>query len=384
VQGRVTLSIFSYLVVLGGLAFYSYGFVDPNLVFSTHPFYHALNEPLFQVVFFNRPLSTAIFALLVLLLFSFYILLLRKKFGWVQLRKIVILSTAVLLFSYPAFSHDIFNYIFTAKIAFFYRENPYIVMPIEFGSDPNLAFTRAANKVALYGPSWIALTILPHLLGFGNTVATIFSFKLLTTAFFIGTVLLIYLITKNIYSVTLFALNPLVTIETLVSSHNDIVMMFFALLAFYFLKRRIFIHSFLALLASILIKYATVALLPVFGYTVYLTIKKKKINWDRVYIVATLSMLIAFLTAPFREEFYPWYVVWMVAFAVLTPQKKFLLSFVLALSFGSLLRYVPVLYTGSYFGITPMVKEILMATPVIAVGMFWLTRGVQGTFRNGK
>ena len=51
-------------------------------------------------------------------------------------------------------------------------------MPIEIPNEPYLAFTRAANKTALYGPVWILLTAIPHLLGQGdNPVQTFLKTK---------------------------------------------------------------------------------------------------------------------------------------------------------------------------------------------------------------
>ena len=373
---KMKFLIILYLLLLSVLLFFSYGFVDPNLTLSSNVFYQKLQKPLSEIVFNNKPLSTAIFIFIIGSLFLFYFLFsfskLKKRLKVLHLKRLILITAVILFFSYPAFSYDIFNYILTAKTTFLYRENPYIVMPIEILGEPNLLFTRAANKIALYGPSWIGMTLIPHLLGIGNILLTIFSFKLLVILFYLATSWLIFKLTKNVNSVSLFALNPLVVIETLVSGHNDIVMMFFALLAFYLLKKKNILIACLPLSISILVKYATVALIPIFFYVVYQTFKKSDIDWNKTFALATISMLIAFAISPIREEIYSWYVIWTLSFVVLVPKQKFLLSLAITLSFATLLRYVPVLYTGSYFGITPMVKKLVTFVPLSLFGIFWI------------
>ena len=146
-----------------------------------------------------------------------------------------------MLLSYPAIlSYDIFNYIGTSKVLFIYHENPYLQMPIEFIGDPILMFTRAANKVALYGPLWVFLSGIPYAISFGNYFVSVFVFKIFVSVFYVGIVYLIRKLTNSYFSILLFAANPLVIIETFVSGHNDVVMMFFALLAFYLLKKATF------------------------------------------------------------------------------------------------------------------------------------------------
>lgn len=372
--------IFSYALFLLTVLLYSYGFVDPSLTLSTNSIYQKLHEPLFAFVFHMRALSTLLFIFIILIFSIYYVLVIwflkRKKLTIRHLCWIMGLTVGILLFSYPAFSYDIFNYILTAKVTFFYKENPYIVMPVELLGEPNLAFTRAANKTAIYGPFWIGLTALPHLLGFGKVVLTLFSFKLFVSLFYVLTSLLTWKITRSLLSVALFALNPLVVVETLISAHNDMVMMFFALLAFYLLTKKAIIPSCVALLLSILIKYATVFLLPVFLYAIYLIQQRRKLNWELVFVLAGWSMLVAFFLSPLREEIYPWYVIWMLSFAVLVPKRKFFLSLVLTLSFATLLRYAPVLYMGNYFGVVPLVKELVTFVPLFVFSMFWIRRKI--------
>lgn len=348
------LILFLYSVFLISFLFFSYSFVDLNLLYF-HKLYTGF-------AFFNRQFVTLYFISHIFIFFGFFYIFLKRKFNP---KFLIIITSTIFFFSYSAMlSYDIFNYMTTAKVIFKYHENPYVIMPIEFKGEPNLLFTHAANKISLYGPSWIVLSAAPFFLGFSNFVLTFFNFKLLIILFYIGTIFLVKKITRNEYSVILFALNPLIIIETLIGNHNDIVMMFLALFSFFLLiKKRIF-SSILILIFSIFIKYATIFLIPVFIFTTIRILQNKKIDWNRIFLYSSLSMFLVFLLSFLRGEIYPWYAVWFLTFTSLIPKNKILLYISLAFSFGLLLGYVPFMLTGSYFGITPTVRILFTFIPV--------------------
>ena len=258
--------------------------------------------------------------------------------------------------AYPAMlSNDIFNYIATAKVLFTYHENPYIIMPIEFTGDPLLKFMHAANKTALYGFVWILLTGIPFVLGFSNIFLTLFSFKLFITIFYLLTIYYIGKITKQKLSMILFGLNPLVLIETMVSGHNDIVMMFFALVSLWVFLKRESLKGIVLLLLSIFIKYASGILVPLYLY-MYIT---KHYEMRKMLTLAAVSMFCIFFLSSIREEIYPWYAIWFLIFVVLIPQKRVLLTLSILFSFSLLFRYIPYMFFGTYGGITQGVKTVL-------------------------
>lgn len=356
----------AYGLLLLSFAFFSYAFVDPNLFY--------LKKVYSGFAFQHRGLTTILYSFFI---FSFFILhflflwLLKKKLLTINNIKWLIGITSFLIFSYPTMlSYDIFNYITTAKVLFFYKENPYIIMPIEFLGDPLLLFTHAANKVALYGPIWIILTSVPYLLGFGNFILTLFSLKLFIILFYIATAYLIWRLSSSAFSLVLFALNPLVIIETLVSGHNDIAMMFFALFSFFLLMRKKIFFGILFFILSIFIKYTTVLLMPVFLFMTWRIIKKKEINFEKIFYHSSLLMYIAFLLSPIREEIYPWYAIWFISFALLAPSKKILLHASTAFSFSLLFRYTPYMFTGTYASPTPFIKEIISFAPPVLVFVY--------------
>lgn len=376
------LMFIAYTLFLLLLSVISYAFIDPNLIY-----YKILYT---GFAFQNRSIVTIIYFALVLIFFGFYIVFMhlfhKKKWKEKELKLLLGITCCILLFSYPAMlSFDIFNYIATAKVLFFYHENPYIIMPIEFVGDPLLLFTHAANKLALYGPGWILLTGIPYVWGLGSFFFTILNFKLFVSIFYLIAVVTLWKLAKNIYVVALFACNPLVVIEILVSGHNDIVMMSLVLISLLFIQKKRYIVAVLLFFASIFIKYASVFLLPVFIVILWRAYRKQVINWDKMYFYSFLSMLLIFLLSPLREEMYPWYAIWFLPFVFLMVAKnpwarsvqRIIVYLSIALSFGLLLRYIPFMLLGTYFGMTPLLRIILAAVPVTIVGLIMLGRIVR-------
>ena len=365
------IMVYLYAIFLLLFSVFSYTFIDPNLMY--------LEDIYSGFAFDNRFITTFLYVIFISVFFIFY-----GSFVWLGLRKklrfkdvfiLVSITIGGLIFSYPAMlSYDIFNYITTSKVLFFYSENPYIIMPIEFIGDTFLSFTHAANKIALYGPIWILLTGIPYVLGLGNFIITLLSFKIFIALFYAATTILIWKISKNIIPLILFAFNPLIIIETLVSGHNDIVMIFLVLLSFLLLiKKKIFLGT-LFFVLSIFIKYTTILLFPVFLFMVWKTIRKKEFRLEKVFYYSSLLMIIAFLLSPIREEIYPWYAIWFLSFTFLIPEKKLLLYISIAFSFGLLFKYIPFMLSGTHAGISPLIKLIVTFVPAILISFYIILR----------
>lgn len=285
----------------------------------------------------------------------------------------VIGISSLLLFSFPGMlSYDIFNYIATARIVFLYGENPYVIMPIEMLGDSMLPFMHAANKTALYGPVWIVMTAIPHFLSFQHFILSLVTLKLFIGGFYLLTTLLLYKMTKSIYKTALFSLSPLVIMETFVSAHNDIVMVFFMLCCFYLLRQKKIVFALACLVLSVLIKFATLFLVPVIAYIVFCHLTKRRVPWEKVYLVSLVSMFIIFLLSFLREEIYPWYGLWFFAFVPLINLSKILKIIILTFSFSLLFRYVPYILLLTHIGITPMLKWGITFIPSFLVILYLL------------
>lgn len=353
--------LFFYSFMLVFFTFFTYLFVDANLIYL-----HALFTDFSSQ---HREVVTGGYLLFLALAFSLYFFIVhafkntQNQMMW--FKRFVIVTICILVFSYPAMlSFDIFNYIFTAKVLFFYQENPYLIMPIAFVGDSLLLFTHAPNKVALYGPFWILLSGIPYFLGFGNFLLTLLSFKLFLACFYLGSLWLLWKLTKSIQTLTLFAFNPLILIETLVSAHNDMVMVFFMLLAFYFLKNKKIVFSFISFIGAGLIKYAAFILAPVIAFLSWKLLRKQEVQWQKWYYYCSIVLLIFMvIAAPIREEIYPWYAVWFLSFAFMVPEKKNLLFLSQIISMSLMLRYIPFMLLGTHFGPTPFIKIFVTFAP---------------------
>lgn len=357
------------------LFFYSYTQVDLNLTLSEFSIWQSIQKSFQYIGWFQRPLSTAIYLVLLLLLVTCYLLLLRfVKRGTLttgQFWKIVLLVSAILLFSYNAFSYDLFNYMFDARIVTVHNGNPYMHKALDYPKDPWINFMRWTHRTYPYGPVWLGLTVPLSFIGFQFFLPTLFLFKALMvgsylgTTYFIGKILEKTASSQKLLGMAAFALNPLVIIESLVSAHHDIVMIFLTLVALYLLLNKKYIRAFLLLILSIGIKFATILLIPVFLYVVVSHLRKTSVNWNFVWVVSAFLMVVAVILASMRTELQPWYLLWVLPFVSHLPQKKWIVILSTAVSLGFLLHYAPFLYNGNWDPPIPSIK-------------LWLTIGSLG------
>ena len=375
-----------YYIALIFLTIPSWGFVDANALLpkiaSLQPIIYF--QTLYPVIWYTSTVTA---------LFGWYFwVLYRIKKGSLTSKHIWLLiagSIAILVWSYPALSNDIFNYIATAKVTFLYRENPYIVMPIDLPNEPSFSFLHAANKVALYGPVWIALTAIPHFLGAGNLLFTLFTFKIFITIWYLVLCYLIWIASeRKPWALAFFALNPLVMVSTLVDGHNDVVMMALALGGFFLLKKKRYVLGLLIFVASILIKGATIFLAPVFIWCLFGLMRRSRfpelkkpqfresrispdVLWQQVWYWASVAMYVIFFLSPIREEIYAWYFIWPLTFLALVDKSTLLHAVSYGFSFGLMLRIVPFLYTRSWSGMTPLIKKIVTFVPPAISALFY-------------
>src|SRR4030042_3801668 len=169
-----------YLATIVALFLYSFTQVDLNLTLSRWSIWQVIEKSFQHIGYFNRPLSTVFFIMIIVLLFIFYGLFLflsyRNKISVREMWYLVILTAVILSFSYNAFSYDLFNYIFDAKIVTYYHQNPYLYKALDFPGDPMLTFMHWTHRTYPYGPSWLLLTVPLSFLGFNFFLPTFFLF----------------------------------------------------------------------------------------------------------------------------------------------------------------------------------------------------------------
>ena len=357
-MGRLLLVL--WIISAIALLLYSFTQVDLSLTLSQVSIWQGIQKSFQYIGYFNRPLSTYIFITIIGVMFALYGLTLKLVQKNLIERKtlfiIVVFLSVILFFAYNAFSYDLFNYIFDAKILAHYGQNPYEHKALDYSGDPMLSFMHWTHRVYPYGPIWLLITVPIYFIGFGYFLVTFYLFKLLMALSFIGSALLIEKIAKKtgvnpMFAVAAFALNPLVLIESLVSAHNDIVMIVFALLALLMYLEKKYIKSLLFIVISIAIKYATALIIPAI-----LIREKFKKNPDVFYYALILSMGATVVLASSRTNFQPWYLLYMLPFAAFVQNKYFVAIPVFIVSFFALMQYVPYLYLGNW---NPPVPQIL-------------------------
>ncbi len=372
---------YSFLLVIVLLFLYSFTQIDLSLTLSQASVWQSVQKSFQYIGYFNRPFSTILFISILILMFAYYIWFLKKAIRKELKTKdliVLIVSTAVVLsFSYNAFSYDLFNYIFDAKIVTHYHENPYFHRALDYPADPMLSFMRWTHRVYPYGPVWLGLTIPISFIGMNIFLLTFFLFKFLITGFYLASVFLIYKINKKInpdhaiFNTAFFALNPLIIIESLVSSHHDIVMIFFALVGInlFFLRKRI--------LAIILIIISSQVKIPTIGLLMPLVVSfipfKERLDNNKFIILSIISMFLASGYALTIIEIQPWYFIWILPFIALLKPNKYVMSLTIGFSLGLLLRYTVLLYFGNWDGIgVPIRNALTIITPLVFIAFVYV------------
>lgn len=367
------------------LAVYSYSQIDLNLTLSSNPTYQIFQEKLIFLGYFNRPLSASLFLMIVILLFAIYIQFLRQaragKIKVDQVIKLALLAAVILLFSYPAFSHDIFNYIFDARLPVTHRVSPWDYTALDFPQDLWTRFMRWTHRTYPYGPVWLAITIPFYVAGLGKFTLTLFWFKVLGALSYLGSVWLIKKLSLRLhpqqaaFSLAFFALNPLILIESLVSAHLDGAMSTLLLLALFVRivpgKRLL---AMLVLFLSAGVKFVTLGVIPVWIWW-----ESRKQDWKPAISVMVVGLTIAILGAILTREVLPWYIVPPLALIALLPDRKSLTLVSIGLCLGLLLRYWPFLLRGEYSAWVRRTRDILTLAPLLIITAMLLWRRRQST-----
>jgi hypothetical protein len=130
-----------------------------------------------------------------------------------------------------------------------------------------------ANMKAVYGPLWLDIAALASAVTRGDPVALVVALKMISAAFFAGCIFLLSVLADELSpsgarpalkdgALLLFAWNPAALFEFAGNGHNDVVMIFFLLLAILFAVRSRWASAGFAMAASIMVKYVTLLCLP--------------------------------------------------------------------------------------------------------------------------
>lgn len=372
-----------FVLLWFSLFFYSLTQVDLNLTLTRINLAFAVQDFFQHIGYFERPLSAtwySITSIVWVVVYSVGLWLSVKKQWSVRMIWILVgLTVGILWVSYPAFSYDIYNYMFDARIITLYHENPYIHKALDYPQDPWINFMRWTHRVYPYGPVWLVLTVPLSYLGFGVVIPTLLLFKSLAAISYLIAVRCVVSIMKIVQpkmavaGILAFALNPLVVIESLVSGHNDIGMMALGLASVLLLLKKRWVWALVVLSLSIGIKFATVFLLPVYILVIIQQLRGNKVSGEKVALLCAIFMIGAVVAATVRTQFQPWYLLYVLPFASLVSYKRYIVAPIIILTLAGLAQYVPFLYTGNW---DPPIPDILNGIMLGGVAVSVLTGGI--------
>lgn len=401
----------TYFILLCAYSLFSFSLTDPNLVLSQWPPYWAFQQWMWQTFFHNSQLTTYAYLGLIGSLFAVYASVIRKlqqssleyEKTWKQYVVIYGLLILPLLFSYNALSHDVFNYIFNAKMVAVYQANPHQAVALNYPDDLWLRFMHNTHTTAPYGYGWTALSLIPYVLGVGKFITTWFAFRIWSV---ISIILLYFGLQYSAkvffgarlqaHQLALVFLNPIFLIEIVSNMHNDLWMMVPGVVSIALftslapnklpeIKKLLLAITLLAV--SIIIKLVTVVLVPLailivieknflFRISEYLAGKMPVFKampaqllttfesklYRFVPLIASLLLFIPLFTTR-SQQFLPWYLTWLLVWLPFIESKVWK-TVILLFSVSSLLRYVPWLWTGGFDGDVILYQKLLTWLPV--------------------
>lgn len=364
----MTNKLYLFPLILLVYSIFTYLFVDPNLYLFSHPLYVEIQNFLWLFAAQNSSLIVLLYAMIIICLFGLYTLIIRQiRTG--QLRqgqaiKLFIVSIIALMVSYPGLSHDIYNYMFNAKMVWHYGANPHTQVALDFPDDLMLRHMHNTHTPAPYGYGFTAISLIPSIIGQNYLKPTIILFRLLMVTGLLSLLRFQWRLLKHhafnpdssnpqnqLSQLAIFAFNPLILIETVGNIHNDVIMMSLCLAGIYLVikhwpakKWGFIVIGVLLYFASVSIKFASIAILG--GFLLYFLIRQ--FSRIRLSLGACLSLaLFAPLLTSRSQRFLPWYLIWPMSTGVFIRES--IISHTLILfTFSALLGYIPFLYHGEY------------------------------------
>lgn len=341
------------LIILG---IYSYWLIDPNITFFQSLYWVRFRDWAVYLGYYRRDISWVVYLTLLILLFIFHFVFLKryKRYSAVHIAGLIAILGCI---SYPFLSHDLFNYLFDARIFTHYGLNPYTHTALNFQKDLWTRFMHWTHRTYPYGPTFLPLTFIPSYLGWGKFSLTFFFYKLTNGLLYFFSV---YLLNKrNKKAAIIFATQPLIVIEGIINGHNDMIAVSIGLIGIYLLESKHAIWSRILFLVSAGIKYVT---LPI----VFLHSKLQMTRYMKL-LFCFQTALIVYLC--YRMEIQPWYFISLFVFIPFFPE---IIGKLNILFFGLLLSYYPFIRFGDWTAKKVEMKhEIILISVFIQIG-FWL------------
>lgn len=191
------------------------------------------------------------------------------RFPQVTIFAMALLFSLSLVPMYPVGTQDLIHNIADARTLWRYHASPLTAPPLAYPDAISTQVVAFADEPSYYGPGWYLLMGLPYIAGGDDLIRNIVVHKLFVTLFFFGSAVVLSRIVRAVRpawalpALVLFTWNPLVLFEVAGNGHNDVVMVFFALVAVWAAVRSRWHLVPVAFVLAVLIKYTLVVLGPV-------------------------------------------------------------------------------------------------------------------------
>lgn len=179
---------------------------------------------------------------------------------------------------YPTNAIDVYIYAARSRLLTTYGLNPNAVQPVAFWDvDPYMRYASKewADNLSPYGPLWNQLAAPVTWIGGDSIGAAVIGFKIVSALSALAIGFLVYDIVRErapawaLPAALLWLWNPLVLWDGVGNAHNDVTLMLPVVAALCAWQRRLYGWVVPLLLASVLIKYVTLILVPVAAVAVW-------------------------------------------------------------------------------------------------------------------
>src|SRR5262249_23919024 len=202
------------------------------------------------------------------------------------------------------FSRDMVLSWLAARMVVIYHVNPYLMAPTAYPHDvatvllshlPPDVTILSYSPVGTSGPVGIDLSILVSLFGQGQLANTLLGFRIVSLVLHLANALLIWSILRrgkpemSLVGLVLYAWNPLFLLLGVAQMHQELVIVFFILLAVYFLQRDASVLGWFFLLLAVLVNSICLLLLPIFFLMI---VKKMRFAMLREQVLLWLTLLV--------------------------------------------------------------------------------------------
>ncbi len=220
----------------------------------------------------------------------------QRRWAWGIVFVGTILFSVTHALAYPITAIDLLIYAVRTRGWALYGLNPLATPPQNLPGDPWVGLSAEwSDAPSPYGSVWEGTSLLAFKLGGGDFLAHLFALKIIAILAYLGCVVLVALILRRLkpewalVGTAAFAWSPLVLLESVANAHNDILMVFFLLLAIYFAAsdRRWLVTP--ALMLSISTKFVPVVVVPFF----WLYLIRLETSWRRRLLVAAGNLALA-------------------------------------------------------------------------------------------